>query len=143
MQYSGTGALKGDFTRTGKRNFQGLVNDGFNSLTRYYLNNFADGSRQDSFEVFLGNYIPDATASPFTLLKQKRNNTIKAVLLIGTILILTVSFLSRAEVGWGSRLAVVLFWATSAFVGLKFLDRFGTKFVDQPCLVMPKKPKQQ
>lgn len=45
-QYSGTGALKTDFTRTGKRTKNGLVKDGANSLARYYLNNFSDGFRQ-------------------------------------------------------------------------------------------------
>jgi hypothetical protein len=46
VQYSGTGALKTDFTRTGKRSWQGILNDGLNSLTRYYRNNFTHGFRQ-------------------------------------------------------------------------------------------------
>lgn len=46
MQYSGTGALKTDFTRTGKRTKRGLLQDGVNALTRYYINNFSDGFRQ-------------------------------------------------------------------------------------------------
>lgn len=45
-QYSGTGALKTDFTRTGKRTKAGLLQDGVNSLVRYYKNNLADGFRQ-------------------------------------------------------------------------------------------------
>jgi len=50
IQYSGTGALKTDFTRTGKRTKLGAIKDGLNSLTRYYKNNFADGYRQvDTF----------------------------------------------------------------------------------------------
>nr|CAD7576703.1 unnamed protein product [Timema californicum] len=57
VQYSGTGALKTDFTRTGKRTRWGLMRDGINSLTRYYKNNFADGFRQDSIDLFLGRYI--------------------------------------------------------------------------------------
>ena len=56
VQYSGTGALKTDFTRTGKRTKQGLMKDGMNSLTRYYKNNFNDGFRQDAIDLFLGNY---------------------------------------------------------------------------------------
>ena len=56
-QYSGTGALKTDFTRTGKRTKWGLLRDGVNSLTRYYKNNFNDGFRQDAFDLFLGNYV--------------------------------------------------------------------------------------
>ena len=72
-QYTGTGALKTDFTRyeeassnhsfltsiacslssslvclfrTGKRTHLGLLKDGYNSAIRYYYNNFADGFRQ-------------------------------------------------------------------------------------------------
>jgi len=52
IQYSGTGALKTDYTRTGKRTKWGLVRDGINSLTRYYKNNFMDGFRQDSLDLF-------------------------------------------------------------------------------------------
>jgi hypothetical protein len=38
--YAGTGALKADVTRTGKRLLiQGNYSDGMNALTRYYLNN--------------------------------------------------------------------------------------------------------
>jgi len=43
IMYSGTPALKTDFTRTGKRTLKGACDDGVNSLTRYYINNFCDG----------------------------------------------------------------------------------------------------
>lgn len=46
MLYSGTGALKTDFTRTGKRTIKGAIKDGYNSIVRYYLNNLEDGKRQ-------------------------------------------------------------------------------------------------
>ena len=39
MQYAGTGALRADITRTGKRQLFGYYNDGYNAMTRYYLNN--------------------------------------------------------------------------------------------------------
>lgn len=45
IQYSGTPALKGDFVRYGRRTFQGILNDGYNALARYYLNNFCDGTK--------------------------------------------------------------------------------------------------
>lgn len=44
--YSGTGALKTDFTRTGVRSKQGLLMDGQNSVVRYLKNNYLDGDRQ-------------------------------------------------------------------------------------------------
>ena len=54
LQYAGTGALKTDFTRTGKRSMWGLMADGWNSMIRYYKNNFSDGFRQDAIDLFLG-----------------------------------------------------------------------------------------
>ena len=53
--YSGTPALKTDFTRTGKRTYAGALNDGINSLTRYYLNNFTDGYYTDCIDFFTQN----------------------------------------------------------------------------------------
>lgn len=53
--YSGTDALKGDFTRTGKRTKKGAITDGINTLKRFYINNFRDGHYQDSHDFFLGN----------------------------------------------------------------------------------------
>jgi len=46
IAYSGTGALKTDFTRTGKRTLVGNLVDGYNSVTRYIKNNYYDGPRQ-------------------------------------------------------------------------------------------------
>lgn len=57
--YSGTGALKTDFTRTGQRTKAGALQDLQNSITRYMKNNFADGPRQDAFDLFLGAYLPN------------------------------------------------------------------------------------
>lgn len=54
--YSGTGAMKTDVTRTGKRTKLGALQDGRIGITRYFLNNFMDGPRQDSFDLFLGEY---------------------------------------------------------------------------------------
>jgi phosphatidylinositol 4-phosphatase len=40
QQYAGTGALKGDFTRTGERNLSGIMKDGLMSANRFdYLKN--------------------------------------------------------------------------------------------------------
>ena len=48
--YTGTPALKTDFTRTGKRTSMGAINDGINSVTRYYINNFTDGQYCDCLD---------------------------------------------------------------------------------------------
>lgn len=52
IQYSGTNALKTDFTRYGKRTLSGVLSDGYNSAKRYILNNFFDGNRQVTIIVF-------------------------------------------------------------------------------------------
>jgi hypothetical protein len=56
MMYAGTGALKVDFTKTGKRTFTGMFNDGVNSCMRYYFNNLTDGRKQDGIDLMLGRY---------------------------------------------------------------------------------------
>ncbi|KAL8443636.1 hypothetical protein Emed_006654 [Eimeria media] len=45
--YSGTPALKTDFTRTGKRSTWGAIMDTKNSCCRYFINNFSDGFKED------------------------------------------------------------------------------------------------
>ena len=49
--YTGTPALKTDFTRTGKRTYRGAINDGINSVTRFYINNFTDGYYHDCLDI--------------------------------------------------------------------------------------------
>ena len=68
MQYSGTGALKTDFTRTGQRTRAGALQDLTNSIIRYGKNNFFDGSRQDAFDLVLGGWnLMDGGKSPFEI----------------------------------------------------------------------------
>ena len=87
--YAGTGALKVDFTKTGKRTVKGMINDGVNSCIRYYVNNFTDGVKQDAIDLMLGNYRPDASgASPFTPRPGQEslaNNVTKAFVMLTTI----------------------------------------------------------
>lgn len=59
--YSGTGALKTDFTRTGKRTILGALNDGRNSIKRYFINNFYDAYYQNCFDLLLGKLQPRKT----------------------------------------------------------------------------------
>jgi hypothetical protein len=69
QQYTGTGALKTDFTRyivttrhliqcrTGKRSVKGMASDGINSFRRYIQSTFQDDDRQASIDLFLGKYV--------------------------------------------------------------------------------------
>ena len=71
LAYSGTGALKSDFVRTGKRTLMGNLQDGYLSSKRFYLNNFRDGYNQDCHDYFLGALNPRKKEfkkhSPFSL----------------------------------------------------------------------------
>ncbi|EPB69765.1 hypothetical protein ANCCEY_11137 [Ancylostoma ceylanicum] len=54
-QYAGTAALKGDVTRSGERRLAGIMKDGYNSASRYYLSHVRDSSRQKAINALLGN----------------------------------------------------------------------------------------
>ena len=54
-QYSSTGALKGDYTRTRKRDYRGALNDLGLTLTRYYNNIVNDYFSQACIDYLLGN----------------------------------------------------------------------------------------
>ncbi len=65
-QYAGTNALKGDFTRTGERNISGLMKDGVNSASRYYLNHSRDAFRQAAIDLFTGQPLSDEFVDSLT-----------------------------------------------------------------------------
>ncbi|KAI1270081.1 SacI homology domain-containing protein [Xylariaceae sp. FL1019] len=54
-QYASTAAMKGDYTRTRKRDYRGLVNDLGLSLTRFYNGMVNDYFSQAGIDFFLGN----------------------------------------------------------------------------------------
>lgn len=57
--YTGTGALKTDFTRYGKRSFAGSIEDGRRSVIRYVLNTFYDTNNQNALDLTLGKITPE------------------------------------------------------------------------------------
>ncbi len=87
--YAGTGALKADITRTGKRTLVGLYNDGTNSMTRYFLNNFSDGQKLDSINLFLGKYVVNPHVdSPFK--DYKTLNELATILMIVWLIVVYI-----------------------------------------------------
>ena len=86
MLYTGTPALKTDFTRTGKRSYMGAFNDGKNSMTRYFINNFQDGYNVDCLDLSQGNLTP-----------QQKMNTRSALSPIRIALISLVGFMFLAR----------------------------------------------
>uniref|UniRef100_A0A3Q4G1U2 SAC1 like phosphatidylinositide phosphatase a n=1 Tax=Neolamprologus brichardi TaxID=32507 RepID=A0A3Q4G1U2_NEOBR len=128
VQYAGTGALKTDFTRTGKRTRWGLLMDGWNSMIRYYKNNFSDGFRQDSIDLFLGNFAVDESDGPTPLRVQKDWK------------FLTVSTISTVSCDtWTETLAYVMFWGAASAITATIILFNGQDFVDAPKLVHKEK----
>jgi hypothetical protein len=138
--YSGTGALKTDFTRLGVRTKKGAFNDFTNSATRYIKNNFADGPRQDAFDLFLGYYLP-SQASPGTgnVFVDRRPLAVQAmpyILLASIFLVLVGSFTRRdpEAVVWPFRLLMIIALVVAG-LSARFIFGHGTLYVRFPLMV--------
>ncbi|XP_027891482.1 phosphatidylinositol-3-phosphatase SAC1-A isoform X2 [Xiphophorus couchianus] len=139
VQYAGTGALKTDFTRTGKRTRWGLLMDGWNSMIRYYKNNFSDGFRQDAIDLFLGNFAVDESEGP-TPLRMKKDwkfLTLPIVMLVAFSMCI-VSLLLAGDT-WTETLAYVMFWGSASAITATVILFNGQDFVDAPKLVHKEK----
>ncbi|CAF4858591.1 unnamed protein product [Pieris macdunnoughi] len=137
VQYSGTGALKTDFTRTGKRTRMGLVRDGINSLTRYYKNNFSDGFRQDSIDLLLGKYVVVDGEGNTVQCPLRRDRNWKYVTFPSVLLVAVSMFCASAALPARSNTEVLLylmFWGAAVGATLKFIFKHGKEFVDWPRL---------
>ncbi|XP_026144845.1 phosphatidylinositol-3-phosphatase SAC1-A [Carassius auratus] len=138
-QYAGTGALKTDFTRTGKRTHWGLVMDGWNSMIRYYKNNFSDGFRQDSIDLFLGNYTVDETDSLMPLHMQKDWKFLLLPVIMVVAFSMCIICLLMSGDTWTETLAYVLFWGMASALTAAVIVVNGREFVDAPKLVQKEK----
>ena len=95
--YSGTGALKTDFTRTGNRTKAGAFQDLINSITRYVKNNFLDGPKQDAFDLFLGTHLPEHSST--AVFVDRRPVMVQGMpfVLAACAFVLAISFLSSSK----------------------------------------------
>ena len=85
--YSGTGAMKSDFVRTGKRSTMGALRDGYLTMKRLYINNLMDGYNQDCHDYFLGN---------LNISKNKlRSHSLLGVLVVHIIALMIWLLMSR------------------------------------------------
>lgn len=140
--YSGTGALKTDFTRTGSRTKVGALKDLQNSITRYVKNNFLDGSRQDSFDLFLGKYHLEQDQSPyahgpFDSNKPLRVRVVPYILLFALFMLL-LNLIRPNYSGFKSYTSyflLLLFWVSVLISGVRFAIKHGDEFVQWPHLV--------
>ncbi|RIB17656.1 Endonuclease/exonuclease/phosphatase [Gigaspora rosea] len=52
--YTGTGALRSEYTRSGKVTWAGVLTDATKTVNRFYINNFQDKSKQEAIDLLLG-----------------------------------------------------------------------------------------
>ncbi|KAF4317462.1 hypothetical protein BBO99_00005341 [Phytophthora kernoviae] len=96
--YAGTGALKTDFTRTGKRTKKGALQDGYNSCMRYIMNNFMDGYRQDVLDLLLGRFsVSRSKPSPFHVQGESLESVLTKVLGLVVAFFLVESYRSSGQ----------------------------------------------
>lgn len=137
VSYSGTGALKTDFTRTGRRTRLGMLNDFNNSAIRYVKNNYLDGSRQDGIDLFLGKYrVPTQhTKSPFKSTPSSLMiKLIPLYFLVSFTLFMVVLFSSTIFSSLSYLLALSFLFAVIVTCWL-FIQQNGDKFVNWPKLL--------
>ncbi|EYU30376.1 hypothetical protein MIMGU_mgv1a019537mg [Erythranthe guttata] len=142
IQYSGTPALKGDFVRCGQRTIQGVVNDGWNALMRYYLNNFCDGTKQDAIDLLQGHYIVSVSRS-MTPTAQKGGVEAMASFPLAFSLIMTgflFATMSLRRVRYDMwNLLFSMMWASMSLVIAAFVRANGRVFCNRPRLHQPRR----
>lgn len=137
IQYAGTGALKTDYTRTGKRTMLGALRDGYNSAVRYLKNNFHDGFRQDAIDLFLGNYRVRegegaSVSCPLTVRRDKKYWVLPSFLLLA--LACCFMCLLIPSVYTMETFMYFLFWLTMTVLTVMAIVFYGSEFVDFPKL---------
>lgn len=135
--YSGTGAMKTDVTRTGTRTKVGALQDARIGVTRYFRNNFFDGPRQDSFDLFLGAYQPGTTNIGTTLVFTDRRpiliQSIPYILAFSVFIIFVGLFTRRAPDAsiWPMRLFLLFFFGIAIWA-FSFVWGHGMLYVSLP-----------
>jgi hypothetical protein len=132
--YSGTGALKTDFTRTGKRTMTGALQDLNNSITRYAKNNFTDGPKQDAFDLFLGAYLPSTSSVNSTrVYLERRPLLIQAIpyILAFSIFFVFIGLFSRRlpDSAVLPLRIFILFWFVVGLWSFNFIYKNGMLYV--------------
>ena len=146
IQYTGTPALKTDFTRTGARTKWGLLKDGWNSAVRYIKNNFSDGTRQDSIDLILGNYLVESAEGqqkpcPLETKERDRKLTALPLVLLASFALCVFSLYIPAELNI-KVFYFFFFWLLVAVLSMALMLQNGKEFVDRPRLV-PVKEKRE
>ncbi|ORY27995.1 inositol/phosphatidylinositol phosphatase [Naematelia encephala] len=136
LAYAGTGALKTDFTRTGKRSKEGALQDGYNSIMRYIRNNFFDGDRQDAFDILTGAWVAQKGGiPPLTDTRPLIMRSMPYVLAFALTMIFAAVTLPRSSDY--SISSFIFLWLFLAFVSGSYIWGNGTSYVSWPRLNPP------
>ncbi|TFY69019.1 hypothetical protein EVG20_g3317 [Dentipellis fragilis] len=137
--YAGTGALKTDFTRTGKRTRGGAFDDILKSVMRYVRNNFFDGTRQDAFDLVTGVWVPrKGPTSALFLITDSRPLIIRAVPYVLTFsLFMVFAGLTLPRTSNYSLSYYFLFWFSLLALAIGFILIHGIDYVAWPRLIPP------
>jgi len=134
--YSGTGALKTDFTRLGRRTYLGALRDFRNSVTRYVCNNLGDGPRQDGFDLFLGAARAyDTTEDPFADRRPLLYQTVPYFFSSSLVMVSAALAFPKENSSWAFNRFFLVFWVGVLTCSLKFIIDHGLQYVNWPRLV--------
>ncbi|KRZ76530.1 Nodal modulator 1, partial [Trichinella papuae] len=141
VQYAGTAALKSDFTRTGKRTFAGLAQDGYNALVRCNMQMssnlilsllfFLYFETQDALDLFLGSFLRNDLLG----LKYAYSRTSYISVLIPSCFVFSVCmFILSAFLMKDSSLLYTMFWLAVLFSLIVFIGLYGEEIAESPTL---------
>ena len=123
LAYSGTGAMKSDFVRTGKRTIFGALNDGILTTRRLFINNFRDGYNQDCHDYFLGNLNPKKDN-----IKQHSLTNMYAVFVLAAVFSLQLTRIMTS--GGFSLMNILLFLKLTFIIGFTLIYSMKKQFID-------------
>ena len=123
LAYSGTGAMKSDFVRTGKRTMLGALNDGILTTRRLFINNFRDGYNQDCHDYFLGKLNPKKDK-----IKQHSLTNMYAVFVLAAVFSLQLTRIMTS--GGFSLMNMLLFLILTFIIGFTLIYSMKNQFID-------------
>ncbi|XP_042407784.1 phosphoinositide phosphatase SAC8-like isoform X1 [Zingiber officinale] len=136
LGYTGTHALKGDLVRYGRQTLGGMIKDGISALTRYYLNNFHDGIRQDALDLISGHYTLSRSGSgrfQVNGIDSLPYLPVASALIMGGLTM--TSFTLHQAVGRSTNpLASSVFWASLTAGVMALVKANGKQFCSRPRL---------